>query len=326
MRLLGKGINRSETASVGGILTCLVKSLRSIHNFQLSLLLLLGFTACLHVPSVEVLQQGSERMTTSAVANCDKTSEIVTRGRGGGKNTALNPSSITLTSWNVHKGGFSLWGEEYLRIRTPSDLLLIQEAHLNSALETTLDQEALKWVISTSYQRSDDQPIGVLTAASAQPLYQCALRTQEPFTRIPKSILITEHPIGGTQETLLVANVHAINFTFGTSSYRAQLHRLAEQVKTHRGPLIIAGDFNTWSKKRLALLMTFADGLALHGTHFPADERRSVRGIPLDYIFYRGLEAQYAVVKATSSSDHNLLEARFQLAVKLTQAESRSNH
>jgi endonuclease/exonuclease/phosphatase (EEP) superfamily protein YafD len=319
-------MNRSETASEGGILTCLVKSLRSIDIFRISLFLLLGLTACLHVPAVEVLQQGSERMTTSAVANCDKTGEFVPRGRGHGKNTALDPSSITLTSWNVHKGGFSLWGEEYLRIRTPSDLLLIQEAQLNCALQTTLDQEALKWVISTSYQRSDDQPIGVLTAASAQPLYQCALRTQEPFTRIPKSILITEYPLGGTQETLLVANVHAINFTFGTSSYREQLARLAAHLKPHPGPLLIAGDFNTWSKKRLALLMAFADGLGLYATHFPADERRSVRGIPLDYIFFRGLEAQYAVVKATTSSDHNLLEARFQLAVKLTQSESLSSN
>ncbi len=319
-------MNRSETASEGGILTCLVKSLRSIHIFRNSLFLLLGFTACLHVPAVEVLQQGSERMTTSAVANCDKTGERVTRGRGHGKNTVLNPSSITLTSWNVHKGGFPLWGEEYLQIRTPSDLLLIQEAQLNSALRTTLDQEALKWVISTSYQRSDDKPIGVLTAASAQPLYQCALRTQEPFTRIPKSILITEYPLGGTQETLLVANVHAINFTFGTSSYRAQLHQISEQIKTHSGPLLIAGDFNTWSKKRLALLMAFADGLGLYATHFPEDERRSVRGIPLDYIFFRGLEMQYSAVKAAESSDHNLLEARFGLAVKLSQAESLSIH
>lgn len=237
----------------------------------------------------------------------------------------LNPSSITVTSWNVHKGGFPLWQEEYLRIRTPGDLLLVQEAKLNSALFRTLENESLEWVISTSYQQSDDQPIGVLSAARARPSYQCALRTQEPFTRIPKSILVTEYPLRGMQETLLVANVHAINFTFGTRSYRRQMDGLAEQLRSHSGPLIVAGDFNTWSSKRLALLMAFAEELALTSVQFSTDERRSVRGIPLDYIFFRGLEARYAVVKAAVSSDHNLLEAQFQWAATSSEATSHRN-
>jgi endonuclease/exonuclease/phosphatase (EEP) superfamily protein YafD len=274
---------------------------------------------------VEVLQRGSEQMTTAVVANCDKAHEVVTREAGQERIAMLNPSSITVSSWNVHKGGFPLWEEEYLRIRTPSDLLLVQEAKLNSALYTTLDNESLEWVISTSYRQSDDQPIGVLSAARVRPSYQCALRTQEPFTRIPKSILVTEYPLRGMKETLLVANVHAINFTLGTRSYRMQMDRLAEQLRSHHGPLIVAGDFNTWSPKRLALLMAFTEELALISVQFSTDERRSVRGIPLDYIFFRGLEARYAVVKAAVSSDHNLLEAHFQWVMPLTQATSHQN-
>ncbi len=282
-----------------------------MNSNRLAPLLFLALSACLHVPAVGTLQRGSEPRTTTSVANCDNSRTAITPPGASGHGAALNPSSITVTSWNVHKGEFPLWGEEYLRIRTPSDLLLVQEAELNSALHETLDQEALKWVLSTSYQQSEEEPIGVLTAARARPIYQCALRTQEPVTRIPKSILITEYSLRGKKETLLVANVHAINFTFGTRTYRVQLHKLADQVSHHEGPLIIAGDFNTWSRKRLALLMAFAEGLKLESAHFSVDERRSVRGIPLDYIFYRELEAEHAVVKASELSDHNLLEARF---------------
>src|SRR5262245_33064538 len=54
------------------------------------------------------------------------------------------------------------------------------------------------------------------------------LRAMEPITRIPKAVVVTTYPISGSFESLLVANVHALNFTLGTTRLREQLEAVAE--------------------------------------------------------------------------------------------------
>lgn len=46
----------------------------------------------------------------------------------------------------------------------------------------------------------------------------------------------------------MVINIHAINFSIGVEVYGKQLDAIGEQVKRHAGPVIMAGDFNAWSR------------------------------------------------------------------------------
>ena len=50
-----------------------------------------------------------------------------------------------------------------------------------------------------------------------------------------------------------MANLHAINFALGTDAYRAQLDAIATELSHHRGPIVVAGDFNTWNDERDAV-------------------------------------------------------------------------
>ena len=64
------------------------------------------------------------------------------------------------------------------------------------------------------YQR-DQLSTGVMTASRIAPLAQCSLTHYEPWLKSPKATSITEYALQGTDNTLLVVNVHLINFTFG---------------------------------------------------------------------------------------------------------------
>ena len=52
-------------------------------------------------------------------------------------------------------------------------------------------------------------------------------------------------PITGTDQQLLVVNVHAINFVM-LHTFEAFIKQLISAMKNHHGPILLAGDFNTW--------------------------------------------------------------------------------
>jgi endonuclease/exonuclease/phosphatase (EEP) superfamily protein YafD len=135
----------------------------------------------------------------------------------------------------------------------------------------------------------------------------------EPLIRFPKSILITRFPLTGTHLSLMIANIHLINFAPHTTTYGLQVRQLTEILVNHQGPMILAGDFNTWSAERLAIIEEMAAGLSLASANFEADLVRKVFGYTVDRLYYRGLTMQEASVIEASSSDHNPLWIRFKL-------------
>ena len=56
------------------------------------------------------------------------------------------------------------------------------------------------------------------------------------------------------QQLLLSVNLHAINFTLGISDLKQQLDDAADIMRHHTGPIIFAGDLNTWSDERQQLV------------------------------------------------------------------------
>ena len=64
----------------------------------------------------------------------------------------------------------------------------------------------------------------------------------------------------------------------------------------HSGPVIMAGDFNAWSRPRMNALYRFAREMSLREVRFSDDQRRRAFGRPLDFVFYRGLSVHDASV------------------------------
>jgi endonuclease/exonuclease/phosphatase (EEP) superfamily protein YafD len=149
-----------------------------------------------------------------------------------------------------------------------------------------------------------------MTLSASNPSLHCNMTAWEPLLGTPKATSITEYPLRDREERLLAINLHAVNFTLGLENFRQQFSALADLLKRHRGPVIVAGDLNTWSEKRQALVDNFMLEHGLGAINFEPDLRTTAFGRALDHIYIRGLEATFAQVIPVSSSDHNPLRVR----------------
>ena len=145
----------------------------------------------------------------------------------------------------------------------------------------------------------------MLTISNVAPFAQCNLSAREPWLRTDKATVITEYALDGLSETLLVVNVHAVNFTFGLGAFEAQIGAAADVIGRHRGPVIFTGDFNTWRQGRLALVSALVAENGLRPVDFERDARKRFLGKPLDHVYVRGLDVEAAVTWDTETSDHN---------------------
>ncbi len=108
-------------------------------------------------------------------------------------------------------------------------------------------------------------------------MYCCPLREREPILRLAKSALVTVYP----PDTRLMVVIHAVNFSLGVDVYSKQLLSYCDQIAHHSGPVIMAGDFNAWSRRRMNVISLCAE-MSLRQVRFTDDQRRRAFGRPLD--------------------------------------------
>ena len=230
------------------------------------------------------------------------------------------PLSITVVSWNAQKGRNPELFADLMRLieQSQADIIFLQEAR-SDLIQT--EQIGGYFANSWKYPWSGGPTIGVMTLSKIAPLKTRSLPTKyrEFFVTAPKVSLITEHPLPNG-ERLLAVNVHLLTFErWGTVKLRAQLDELESIMAEHAGPIVLAGDFNTWSEKRLGLVRKLAEDLRLKEvTDFPSGRKSADlhssclnwvfgtdKNLPLDRAYYRGLTNHTAQVLPYESSDHN---------------------
>jgi endonuclease/exonuclease/phosphatase (EEP) superfamily protein YafD len=224
----------------------------------------------------------------------------------------LDPDRISILNWNIYKGQRDSWATDFKRYKYKHDVVTIQEAHLGDELESLLDGEHQHWTLNAAFNYQD-KATGVMTVSSVKPVYTCGQRTIEPLIRTPKTSLISYYPVEGIDERLLVANIHGINFTLGVAAYTEQIDKLYDLMKHHQGPVVLAGDFNTWSDKRMQIVEALAQRLSLSSLDYTSHNRTSVFGNALDHVFYRGLEPLEHDTWHVTSSDHNPTRVSFRV-------------
>ena len=128
-----------------------------------------------------------------------------------------------------------------------------------------------------------------------------------------KVALITQHKLPNG-EILLIANLHAINFV-KNDDFNHELQTIKSAIASHKGAMIVAGDFNTWNTKRVESLQKFAHDLALSQVEFhDSTHLKRVFSNTLDHIFYRELQLlDSKIIDSKKMSDHNPIIARFRL-------------
>jgi len=233
--------------------------------------------------------------------------------RGAAPPAGLDPRAIRLMTWNIHKEGDAGWQEDLIALSRANDIVLLQETTLNPVLRNILQNAELRWVMASSFAYRDED-IGVLTATHVAPVASCTQRVVEPLLRLPKSAIISWFALAGSPSTLAVVNVHAINFSLSIDAYRAQFAALGDVLAVHDGPIILAGDLNTWSTARKEAVGDVASRLGLIEVTFDDDRRTLFFGNQLDHIFIRGLRVIASSAVAVTSSDHNPVTATLQLA------------
>ncbi|MDR0953725.1 MAG: endonuclease/exonuclease/phosphatase family protein [Elusimicrobiota bacterium] len=221
-------------------------------------------------------------------------------------------ASFSLCVWNFQKCKNKKWTDDFAALASDTDIFLGQEIRIHKKVEAALIKTPLYWSSAVSfYSLYKKLATGITIGSLAKPLHlEIIAPVKEPFVKVPKMTMSAVFDIAGTE--MLVINVHAINFK-GIKAFEENLRQAKNLLKLFKGPIIIAGDFNTWSKRRLLAAKTLIQSLHMREVKFTPDNRARFFKHPVDYIFTRGLKLQKAWIPITKSSDHNPMRAIFTL-------------
>lgn len=222
------------------------------------------------------------------------------------------PEVFSLLCWNVHKNNTknAAMKSYFESIEKDCDFLLLQEANFRDDSAFTLPNLAFDAAANLEVRKTF---YGVLTASKVESKKAEAFLSQgkESLFGPHKSLLLSSYFFEDNTE-LLILNVHALNFR-ESKSYQRELEGFLQLLKTHKGPMIVAGDFNTWSKTRRQKLEELIVEIGLVAV--PLDHEDAVKhffGKHLDFILYRGLLLEsFSCQDLPELSDHNPLFARF---------------
>lgn len=225
--------------------------------------------------------------------------------------TTLQADSIKILTWNMYKGDKSSWSRDFKKIIKDQDILLLQEVYLDYQMSSAFYQdEIFSYKMATSFidTKKRNAPSGVATASHARPtnFFYKRSKYREPFIKTPKMLMFATYDLEGHDKDLLTVNIHAINFV-SARKLRHMLRQIEVVVREHDGPVVIGGDFNTWSKKKTRYLKAMARRLAIYEVPF-GKGRMKVFGNVIDFVFTRGLEVKsHKVYKEIRGSDHAAL-------------------
>jgi endonuclease/exonuclease/phosphatase (EEP) superfamily protein YafD len=230
----------------------------------------------------------------------------------------LKTSSLKALVWNVKKAEMANWKKEFLKFSSQQDLFILQEAYGTSVFNETLKAlDSFRWNFGVSFlvPKDNDAPTGTIVGSSAEPSLSLVKHSPdvEPIVSTPKSMTLAKYPLKDRSDELLILSVHAINFQT-TGAFKRQMDQIAEYVKEHKGPVILAGDFNTWNQSRTSYLFRLAKKMGLQEVNYKnGDLRLKFGNYFLDHTFTRGVQVKNSNVVKTDGSDHSPLFFEFDL-------------
>ncbi len=235
---------------------------------------------------------------------------------GGTPHVAFG-NKIDLLVWNMYKAKRKAWEHDFLALTKGRDLVLLQESVINTRFDAIFQTpDPFEWVMAKSHRSLRTLAVtGVKTGSNVKSSAQSFLASPdlEPLFKTPKMLLATTYPIFESKQTLLVINIHVINFV-SFEKFCRQLDQIIATAQNHNGPLLLAGDFNTWNRARYQRLIAMAGTLGLQEVGIERKARLHHLHKHLDHIFFKGMELVGAEVALhIHSSDHYPILAEFKL-------------
>lgn len=261
----------------------------------------------------------------------------------GRASTKVLGPNIEVLLWNVFKCKKKGWQDDFITLTSDKDLILLQEAIVNCPFDHYFKRSSQhQWIMARSFRNvKTNIETGVKTGSTvtAKKHYCSASKHQEPVSKTKKMLLATVYPIqtfeqrlelpveanidkstetdskknSGTtikkkehklEQSLLVVNTHLINFV-AFNKFCAHLDQVFQTLEHHDGPILLAGDFNTWNGKRLKYFHQLALSFSLEEVKMVRQPRLNHLLQHLDHIYCRGLTIVDSHVHThIHSSDH----------------------
>jgi len=230
---------------------------------------------------------------------------VCTKERGEDR---LLSDEIILLNWNVHKNNHHykwLHDFQYILSNYSPNVIAFQEYQTMSERSIIDKHEEFGYGFFPNIAYKNHM-FGLLTACQVKlkGFHSLFSLDVEPLIKTPKVSFMTQYLLADGQ-TLTLINVHMINFV-KIRKFILQVKQIEAMALENKEPLILTGDFNTWSKKRMRIIEQMCENIGLKAVTFEKKHhKKSLMSYPFDHIYYRGFEQRKSLIlKEISSSDH----------------------
>ena len=225
-----------------------------------------------------------------------------------GINLPEQNSELKMFVWNTKKFEDKAAFEDLKTNAGNSDIVFLQEAahsrDFQSAMTNSLSKHRHGFYPSFCDDANYVYGVQISTKLPSTDEAIWPSPDSEPFSTIHKISGYSQVEWNGIKIHLI--NTHALNFNPG-GKFKEQIYDLYEKISKLEGPIIWAGDFNTWVPMRRKYLLQTADAMGL--THvLPNNDYRKLK---LDHVFYRGLNLKSATIVPLTTSDHFAISLEF---------------
>ncbi len=230
----------------------------------------------------------------------------------GAKNTLEEKEEIQILVWNIFKKGRDSFDREYSLFKDSyqPDITLFQEALIDGSSSVCLEESDCVFSSAFTY---DDIYSGVMTSSKLPIIDSFALHSDslEPILNTPKTSLVNVIDFNGHE--VMMINTHGINFVT-VAAYQIQIDEIVAKASSFEGPILWAGDFNSWAIGRKMILDRALKDLGMERVAFKDDHLiKKALGLKLDHVFTRGFHVTNAHVLDTDGSDHRPLFLKLKL-------------
>ncbi len=225
---------------------------------------------------------------------------------------------FTLLNWNVYKNNHSFkWLHDFAQIlhRYEPHFITFQEYKTKSK-RSILDQYKKYGYGFFPNMKMRGEDNGLINASTCEifefnPIFSEYL---EPLIKTPKISFFTQYLLPNNKKITLI-NTHLINFV-QNRKYLSQISQI-EKLCQNQEILILCGDFNTWSAKRMHILKNMTYSLGLDHVEFEIDHhKKSYLAHPLDHVFYKGIKpTKTEILKNIKTSDHKPIIVEFSMDI-----------
>eukprot|EP00756_Hemistasia_phaeocysticola_P028119 Hpha_TRINITY_DN16159_c1_g8::TRINITY_DN16159_c1_g8_i1::g.6236::m.6236 len=227
------------------------------------------------------------------------------------------PSTVSVLVWNLQKQQDTRFEPAFRELVEGKDLLVLQEVHLRDKYGPeffTATGHTYSFAPSFKYLAAGSFA-GTTIASVAAPTWEGKQVTEEkePIIGTPKSAVLAKYEVE-QGASLLVVSVHGIN-RGSNEGFERQLDLIAGEIQKHQGAVILAGDFNTQSARKMDYLQNIARSCGLSPVEWCPDDRTvsKLSRRPLDHAFVRGGKVVAQRCRSsTIGSDHVALEFDFE--------------